>query len=223
MALVSAPLLTLVDPAFVPVPLLLVNLPLSALALWRERGAVDRRGLPWALAGRLPGTVVGAWLVAATSARTLQLAHRRRRAGGDGRGVPAQHARADAARAPGRRYGLGRHGDRGVGRRPADCAGLRAGRRTGAAGDARGVLPRRHVALPGGPGRTRARSAATSSAWPSRWCPARWSASRSAARSPATSTAAACGRRCWRRPRSRPPSCWWRRWFRAVSPVPARP
>jgi uncharacterized protein len=74
MALVSAPLLTLVDPAFVPVPLLLVNLPLSALACWRERGAVDARGLPWALAGRLPGTVAGAWLVATTSARTLQVA-----------------------------------------------------------------------------------------------------------------------------------------------------
>ena len=39
----------------ITVPLLLVNLPLSALACWRERGAVDARGLPWALAGRLPG------------------------------------------------------------------------------------------------------------------------------------------------------------------------
>lgn len=73
MALLTTPVLALVDPAFVPVPLLLVNLPLSALVAVRERGAVDRAALPFALAGRVVGTVAGTLVVAAVSTHTLQV------------------------------------------------------------------------------------------------------------------------------------------------------
>jgi hypothetical protein len=73
MALLTTPVLALVDPAFVPVPLLVVNLPLSALVAIRERGAVDRAALPFALAGRVGGTAAGALVVAAVSTRTLQV------------------------------------------------------------------------------------------------------------------------------------------------------
>lgn len=73
MALLTTPVLALVDPAFVPVPLLLVNLPLSTLVAVRERGAVDRAALPFALAGRVVGTAAGTLVVAAVSTDTLQV------------------------------------------------------------------------------------------------------------------------------------------------------
>ena len=65
LALTSAPLLALLDPAFVPGPLLVASLPVSAAALLRERGHADVRGVAAALAGRVPGTAVGALAVAA--------------------------------------------------------------------------------------------------------------------------------------------------------------
>ena len=65
LALTSAPLLALLDPAFVPGPLLVASLPLALAALARERGHADVHGVLTAFAGRVPGTVVGALAVAA--------------------------------------------------------------------------------------------------------------------------------------------------------------
>jgi uncharacterized protein len=65
LALTSAPLLALLDPAFVPGPLLVASLPLALAALARERRHADVRGVLTAFAGRVPGTVVGALAVAA--------------------------------------------------------------------------------------------------------------------------------------------------------------
>jgi uncharacterized membrane protein YfcA len=65
MSLVAAPLLALVDPGYVPVPLLVLALAHALLTLAREPGETDWRGVRWALLGRLPGTVLGALAVAA--------------------------------------------------------------------------------------------------------------------------------------------------------------
>jgi hypothetical protein len=68
---VAAPLLALVDERFVPGPLLCVGLVLTLLVAARERGALDVRGVRWAIAGRVPGTLVGALAVALLPQRGL--------------------------------------------------------------------------------------------------------------------------------------------------------
>lgn len=57
--LVAAPLLALVDPALVPVPMLLLGTSHAALGLLRERGHADWAGVGWALLGRIPGAALG--------------------------------------------------------------------------------------------------------------------------------------------------------------------
>lgn len=57
--LFAVPILALINPEFVPGPVLVVNPLLSGLYTWRERGHADRQGLRWALTGRLPGIVIG--------------------------------------------------------------------------------------------------------------------------------------------------------------------
>jgi uncharacterized membrane protein YfcA len=65
------PLLALIDTRLVPAPLLLAGLPLGILMARRERGWLDGRGIRWALAGRVPGTVIGSLAVAALSTRSM--------------------------------------------------------------------------------------------------------------------------------------------------------
>ncbi|HEY0639079.1 MAG TPA: sulfite exporter TauE/SafE family protein [Pseudonocardiaceae bacterium] len=71
--LVAAPLLVLLDPALVPVPMLLVAALLSGLTMIRERGHADWRGVGWALAGRTPGTAIGVLAVVALPERWFGL------------------------------------------------------------------------------------------------------------------------------------------------------
>jgi len=70
-AIVAAPVLFLVDPSWVPGPIIFSALVLTSLTAFRERDAIDYRGLGWGLAGRLPGTLAGAALVSAISAEQL--------------------------------------------------------------------------------------------------------------------------------------------------------
>jgi uncharacterized membrane protein YfcA len=63
-ALVNVPLLALIDSSLAPVPQLLLILPLNAAVVWRERYAVDLRGVGWVMAGRLPGAAAGLALLA---------------------------------------------------------------------------------------------------------------------------------------------------------------
>ena len=60
MALLSVPLLLLLDPAYVPGPALCAVMVLSAAVAWRERQSVDRRILLLGLLGFAAGSVVGA-------------------------------------------------------------------------------------------------------------------------------------------------------------------
>lgn len=73
LGMLGAPLLALVDPDFVPVGILLPVVPLSMTMAWRERHHVDRSGIAWAVAGRVPGTIVGAWVVGHADGSVLTL------------------------------------------------------------------------------------------------------------------------------------------------------
>jgi uncharacterized protein len=71
LALLTTPLLALIDPAFVPVALLVSSMPLSALVAVRERAHIEFNGVGIALAGRLIGTGAGAYAVVSIRSRTL--------------------------------------------------------------------------------------------------------------------------------------------------------
>lgn len=70
-AVLSVPILTLVDPAFTPIPMLLLALPLAVLGLVRERSEVDWSGLGWIIAGRVPGAFLGSWVLSVASEQLL--------------------------------------------------------------------------------------------------------------------------------------------------------
>jgi uncharacterized membrane protein YfcA len=74
MNLLAAPLLALIEPDLIPAPLLIAAMSLTLLVAHRDRAAADRRGVSWALTGRVPGTVAGALLVAWISARGITIA-----------------------------------------------------------------------------------------------------------------------------------------------------
>jgi len=71
LALVAVPLLALLDPALVPVPVLVIACAHAVLSLVREFGHVDWRGVGWAMLGRLPGTAVGIWIVDSLDQRSF--------------------------------------------------------------------------------------------------------------------------------------------------------
>ena len=73
-ALLAAPVLVLLDPAFVPGPMLLAGVVLAALTAYGERDAIDRTLLMTCLIGLAAGTVIGAltlWAVAGMDLRRL--------------------------------------------------------------------------------------------------------------------------------------------------------
>lgn len=73
-ALVAAPLVVLVEPSLVPGPLILAFAVLTYLMAWRERAHLDLKMLGWAAAGRVPGSVIGAMLVASLAHDALDVA-----------------------------------------------------------------------------------------------------------------------------------------------------
>jgi len=72
MNLVSVPVLALVLPKALPVTVIVLGIPVSIGMLRYERHAVDRAGVGWIISGRVPGTVIGAWVVATVSTTILQ-------------------------------------------------------------------------------------------------------------------------------------------------------
>lgn len=64
LGLLTAPIVALVAPSLVPALPLWLALLISGLMLAGERSHVDWRAIAWALPPRVPGTVLGAWLVA---------------------------------------------------------------------------------------------------------------------------------------------------------------
>lgn len=72
MNLVVVPVLALASPASLPAAAVLLGLPMSVAMVRHERHAVDRAGLVWILVGRLPGTLLGTWVVAAFTPDALK-------------------------------------------------------------------------------------------------------------------------------------------------------
>jgi uncharacterized protein len=73
-ALLSSPVLAFVDQRLVPGPLIVAVTLLLGLTAWRERSAVDLRGLGWVLGGRVPGTALGALALTRLGERALSTA-----------------------------------------------------------------------------------------------------------------------------------------------------
>lgn len=72
-AVLSVPVLSLVDPVLAPVPQLLVSIPLTVSMTVREREHVDLRGMGWVLLGRLPGAAIGVALLKVAEQRWLDV------------------------------------------------------------------------------------------------------------------------------------------------------
>ena len=68
-SILSVPTLSLIDPRLAPVPQMLVVVPLVTRMAWRERHAIDLRGVAWIVVGRFPGAAAGALLVAVATPR----------------------------------------------------------------------------------------------------------------------------------------------------------
>jgi uncharacterized membrane protein YfcA len=74
MNLIAAPILAVLDPDLVPGPALVAAVALTVLVAYRERTSIDRRGVSFALAGRVPGTVGGALVIASIPERGVTVA-----------------------------------------------------------------------------------------------------------------------------------------------------
>ena len=73
MGLLASPILILIDPGFVPGPILLSTTVLTVLLVYRERTAIDFHGIQWAMVGRFVGTVLASAILLVVSAEQLVL------------------------------------------------------------------------------------------------------------------------------------------------------
>lgn len=73
LGMLAAPFLTLVDPSFVPVAIVICVVPLTVSIAWADRTHIDGHGFWVAIAGRLPGVVVGGLVASAISNEVLAL------------------------------------------------------------------------------------------------------------------------------------------------------
>jgi uncharacterized membrane protein YfcA len=72
-AVVSVPLLSLINPIMAPVPQLLLAAPLSMSMAWRERSDIHARGAVFLMLGRIPGALLGLALLAVATQTTLDI------------------------------------------------------------------------------------------------------------------------------------------------------
>ncbi len=69
--LFAVPILALVNPEYVPGPVLMINPVLTSVLTWRERGNVDGEALGWTILGRLPGIAIGVFALSLVSEERL--------------------------------------------------------------------------------------------------------------------------------------------------------
>ena len=72
-AIVTVPLMALVDSRLAPAVQLIQMIPLIFAIYWRERSHADWTGVFWTTLGRFPGTYLGMLLLAVASQRSLDL------------------------------------------------------------------------------------------------------------------------------------------------------
>lgn len=69
--LIAAPVIALIAPELLPALVVMLACLVTLLVTVRDRAELDVRGAAWALAGRIPGSVLGAWLAVAMSTVAL--------------------------------------------------------------------------------------------------------------------------------------------------------
>ncbi|MBN2245603.1 MAG: sulfite exporter TauE/SafE family protein [Candidatus Aminicenantes bacterium] len=69
----AVPLLALIDPNFIPGPLLLSALVLTSMMTWRDQNSIHTQGVIWAIPGRLAGTILGAAILVMIPKESLSL------------------------------------------------------------------------------------------------------------------------------------------------------
>jgi hypothetical protein len=72
MNLVTVPILALFIPEALPATAVFLGIPISIAMLRHEFHALDRRGIGWIMVGRVPGSILGAWVVATVTLAVLQ-------------------------------------------------------------------------------------------------------------------------------------------------------
>ena len=72
MNLVTVPILALFIPEALQATAVLLGIPISIAMLRHEFHALDRRGIGWIMVGRVPGSILGAWVVATVTLAALQ-------------------------------------------------------------------------------------------------------------------------------------------------------
>ena len=73
-AMVSVPILALINPSLAPVPQLLITLPLTLTMAWRERHHIQLSGVGWIIGGQVPGAAIGVGLLAVATQQALDAA-----------------------------------------------------------------------------------------------------------------------------------------------------
>lgn len=73
LGLLSVPLLILIDPVYVPGPVLLAALFLNLFIFLRERYAINIKGLHWAVVGRVVGAIIGAKILIVIPQRSVSM------------------------------------------------------------------------------------------------------------------------------------------------------
>ena len=73
LGMIASPMLLLADPDFIPAAIMLAVLPLTFTIAWIDRQHIAPRDVGFAVAGRIPGTIAGALLVASMSDRVLAM------------------------------------------------------------------------------------------------------------------------------------------------------
>lgn len=71
-SLVAVPIIALIRPQALPAVVILLLIPSTGWVAYRERFAIDPRGMVWLTIGRLPGTVGGLLLLTIVSAHSLE-------------------------------------------------------------------------------------------------------------------------------------------------------
>lgn len=73
LSFIANPILVLINPDFVPGPVLFAVFFLSILIVLRERHSLDLNGVSWALVGRVFGSIIAAWLLLRITQHTMIL------------------------------------------------------------------------------------------------------------------------------------------------------
>lgn len=74
MGMLAAPFIALIDTTLLPVIVIALAMIITAIVTVLDRGSLDLRGAGWALAGRVPGSILGAGLLTVMSATVLSWA-----------------------------------------------------------------------------------------------------------------------------------------------------